>query len=185
MSNSEKIYQEMENQSIEEGGEIAGKTAPENENIQNVTPELSPEEKMAEIEDKYLRLVAEFDNYRKRTTRERMEFFAIAGEDIITGLLPVLDDFERATKAINETADTHAIHEGIELIYNKFFKYLESKGLKQIDAVGKDLNTDEHEAVSKFPASSVDQKGKVIDIIQHGYTLNGKVIRYAKVVVGE
>jgi molecular chaperone GrpE len=97
----------------------------------------------------------------------------------------VLDDFERAVKAMNETDDITAVREGVDLIYAKFSKYLESKGLKQIDAVGKDLNTDEHDAVTKFPAPSKNQKGKVIDVVQHGYALNGKIIRYAKVVVGE
>jgi molecular chaperone GrpE len=104
---------------------------------------------------------------------------------MMKGLLPVLDDFERAVKAMNETGDITAIREGVELIYTKLSKYLESKGLKQIDALGKDLNTDEHDAVTKFPAPSEDQKGKVIDVVQPGYALNGKIIRYAKVVVGE
>jgi molecular chaperone GrpE len=129
--------------------------------------------------------VAEFDNYRKRTARERLEFLVMAGEDLMKGLLPVLDDFERAVKAMNETGDLTATREGVELIYAKLSKYLESKGLKQIDALGKDLNTDEHDAVTKFSAPSDDQKGKVIDVVQPGYALNGKIIRYAKVVVGE
>ncbi|MDR3180420.1 MAG: nucleotide exchange factor GrpE [Prevotellaceae bacterium] len=189
MSVSEDLKKEQENQEINAEKEIpAGDVATgesTGENTGSVTPEQSPEEKMADIENKYLRLVAEFDNYRKRTARERLEFLMVAGEDMMKGLLPVLDDFERAVKAINETGDITAVREGVELIYAKLSKYLESKGLKQIDAMGKDLNTDEHDAVTKFPAPSEDKKGKVIDVVQHGYSLNGKIIRYAKVVVGE
>jgi molecular chaperone GrpE len=185
MSVSEDLKKEQENQEVNDEKEGLVGDANTGENTENVTPEQSPEEKMADLENKYLRLVAEFDNYRKRTARERLEFLVMAGEDMMKGLLPVLDDFERAVKAMNETDDITAVREGVELIYTKFSKYLESKGLKQIDAVGKDLNTDEHDAVTKFPAPSEDKKGKVIDVVQHGYALNGKIIRYAKVVVGE
>ena len=152
---------------------------------ENVTSEPSIEEKMAQLEDKYLRLVAEFDNYRKRTARERIELLAIANEDLLTGILPVLDDMERAVQAMQLTDDIVAVREGVLLIQDKLVKYLESRGLKMFDATGKELNTDEHEAITKIPAPSAEQKGKVIDVVQHGYTLNGKVIRYAKVVVGE
>jgi molecular chaperone GrpE len=185
MSVSEDLKKEQENQEINEGKEVLAEDAGAAENTESVTPEQSPEEKMADLENKYLRLVAEFDNYRKRTARERLEFLTVAGEDLMKGLLPVLDDFERAVKAMNETGDIAAVREGVELIYTKLSKYLEAKGLKQIDALGKDLNTDEHDAVTKFPAPSDEQKGKVIDVLQHGYSLNGKIIRYAKVVVGE
>jgi molecular chaperone GrpE len=185
MSVAEDLKKEQGNQDISEEKEILAGDANSEENTVKVTPEQSPEEKMADLENKYLRLVAEFDNYRKRTARERLEFLMVAGEDMMKGLLPVLDDFERAVKAMNETDDITAVREGVDLIYTKFFKYLESKGLRQIDALGKDLNTDEHDAVTKFPAPSDDRKGKVIDVVQHGYALNGKIIRYAKVVVGE
>ncbi|MDR2449669.1 MAG: nucleotide exchange factor GrpE [Prevotellaceae bacterium] len=185
MSVSEDLKKERENQELNNEKEGFVEDANADENAGDVTPEQSPEEKMADIENKYLRLVAEFDNYRKRTARERLEFLVVAGEDLMKGLLPVLDDFERAVKAMNETDDIMAVREGVDLIYTKLSKYLESKGLKRIDAVGKDLNTDEHDAVTKFPAASEDQKGKVIDVVQHGYSLNGKIIRYAKVVVGE
>ena len=185
MSASEDLKKEQENQEFNDEKEALAGDANAEENTGNVTPEQSPEEKMADLENKYLRLVAEFDNYRKRTARERLEFLVVAGEDLMKGLLPVLDDFERAVKAMNETDDIAAVREGVELIYTKFSKYLTSKGLKQVDALGKDLNTDEHDAVTKFPAPSDDQKGKVIEVVQHGYSLNGKIIRYAKVVVGE
>jgi molecular chaperone GrpE len=185
MSATEDLNKERENQKINNTKEGLAEDAGVAENTESVTSEQSPEEKMADLENKYLRLVAEFDNYRKRTARERLEFLTVAGENLMTGLLPVLDDFERAAKAMNETDDIAAVREGVELIYNKLSKYLEAKGLKQIDALGKDLNTDEHDAVTKFPAPSDDQKGKVVDVLQHGYSLNGKIIRYAKVVVGE
>ncbi|MDR3235379.1 MAG: nucleotide exchange factor GrpE [Prevotellaceae bacterium] len=182
---NEKQVVDNEKKNIDNGNESITEDAAADKNAENETSEQSADEKMADLENKYLRLAAEFDNYRKRTARERLEFMMTAGEDLICGLLPVIDDFERAIKAIDETDDAKAIREGVELIYNKLFKYLESCGLKKIDAVGKALNTDEHEAVTKFPAPAADQKGKVIDVIQHGYTLNGKIIRYAKVVVGE
>jgi molecular chaperone GrpE len=182
---SEDLKKEQENQEINNKEESPSGDVPAEENAGNVTPERSPEEKMADLEDKYLRMVAEFDNYRKRTARERLELLMTAGEDTMKGLLPALDDFERAVKAMHETDDITAVREGMELIYTKLSKYLESKGLKQLEALGKDLDTDEHDAVTKFPAPSDDQKGKVIEVLQPGYALNGKIIRYAKVVVGE
>jgi molecular chaperone GrpE len=185
MSIAEDLKKEQENQDINGEKESLAGDANVGENTGEMTPEQSPEEKMADLENKYLRLVAEFDNYRKRTARERLEFLMVAGEDMMKGLLPVLDDFERAVKAMNETDDITAVRKGVDLIYAKLFQYLESKGLKQIDAVGKDLNTDEHDAVTTFPAPSENQKGKVIDVVQQGYALNGKIIRYAQVVVGE
>ncbi|MDR3350330.1 MAG: nucleotide exchange factor GrpE [Prevotellaceae bacterium] len=140
------------------------------------------EEKLAEAEDNYLRLAAEFDNYRKRMAKERLELLITAGSDVISGLLPVLDDFERALNALQPMASPET--EGIKLIYDKLYAYLQSKGLQQIDALGATMDTDCHEAVANVPAPTPEQKGKVIDEVQHGYTLNGKIIRYAKVVVG-
>ncbi|MDR1021826.1 MAG: nucleotide exchange factor GrpE [Prevotellaceae bacterium] len=148
--------------------------------------ELTPEEKCAEAQDKYLRLVAEFDNYRKRTARERMELIHSAGEDTIKGLLPVVDDFERAVKAAATSEDVVALREGVELILQKLMTYLETKGLKPIETpAGTDFDTDLHDAVTKFPAPDESQKNKIIDTVQTGYKLYDKVIRYAKVVVGE
>jgi molecular chaperone GrpE len=141
------------------------------------------EEKLAETQDNYLRLVAEFDNYRKRMAKERLELLLTAGSDVISGLLPVLDDFERALNALQSAASPDA--EGIKLIYDKLYSYLQSKGLQRIETAGATLDTDLHEAVAKIPAPTPDQKGKVIDEVQRGYTLNGKIIRYAKVVIGE
>ena len=144
-------------------------------------------EKLAESNDKYVRLMAEFDNYRRRVAKEKLELISTAGEDVIKGLLPVLDDCERALQVLNSSTDSEAAKaakEGTELIYNKLMAYLKSKGLAQIEAVGKELDTDFHEAVAQFPVQEADKKNKVFDVTQQGYTLNGKVIRFAKVVVG-
>ena len=144
-------------------------------------------EKLAETNDKYVRLMAEFDNYRRRVAKEKLDLISTAGEDVIKGLLPVLDDCERALQVLNAATDTEAAKaakEGTELIYNKLMAYLKSKGLAPIEAVGKELDTDFHEAVAQFPVQEADKKNKVFDVTQQGYTLNGKVIRYAKVVVG-
>ncbi|MDR1416254.1 MAG: nucleotide exchange factor GrpE [Prevotellaceae bacterium] len=148
--------------------------------------ELTPEEQYAEAQDKYLRLVAEFDNYRKRTARERMELIHSASEDTIKGLLSVVDDFERAVKATAASEDVVALREGVELILQKLMTYLETKGLKPIETpIGTSFDTDLHDAVTKFPAPDESQKNKIIDTVQKGYKLYDKVIRYAKVVVGE
>jgi molecular chaperone GrpE len=157
-----------------------------NDVLENVKPaEAAPsiEEKLAATEDKYVRLVAEFDNFRKRMAKERLELLLTAGSDVISGLLPVLDDFERALNALQLAGTPDA--EGVKLIYDKLYSYLQSKGLQRIEATGADLDTDRHEAIAKVPAPSPDLTGKVIDEVQRGYILNGKIIRYAKVVVGE
>lgn len=138
-----------------------------------------------EMTDKYLRLSAEFDNYRKRTLRERMELTKTAAESVMLSILPVTDDFERAMHSIEQGMDFEATKEGILLIYNKFKEFNKQNGITEIEAVGKPFNTDLHEALTKIPAPSEELKGKIIDVIQKGYYLNDKVIRFAKVVVGE
>ena len=141
------------------------------------------EEKFNELNDKYLRLYSEYDNYRKRTANEKIELIKTAAEGTILALLPILDDFERALPTMEKDEDkTH--YEGVMLIYNKLKRTLEQKGLEEIKAVGEPFNTDEHEALTQIPAPSEDMKDKVIDVVQKGYKLNGKVIRYARVVVG-
>ncbi len=145
----------------------------------------SLEEQIAELKDKHLRLFSEFDNFRKRTTKERIELFKTANSDLIQELLPVLDDFDRAIKSFDEAKDIDAVKQGVELIYNKFNNTMEKKGLKCMDAQGKEFDTDFHEAITEIPAPSKDLKSKVVDVIEKGYTLNDKVIRYAKVVVGK
>ena len=141
-------------------------------------------EKNAELNDKYLRLYSEFDNYRKRTQKEKLDILKNASEEVITDLLPVLDDFDRALKAMEDHKTDEETKKGVELIYNKFKNILIAKGLEPMDAIGKDFDTDFHEAVTNIPAPSEDMKGKVVDVIEKGYLLNGKIIRFAKVVVG-
>ncbi|MDR0756390.1 MAG: nucleotide exchange factor GrpE [Tannerella sp.] len=140
--------------------------------------------KYAELNDSYLRLMAEFDNYRKRTLREKADLIRSGGESVLTNLLPVIDDFERAISNSRNTDDIAAIVQGIELIYNKFTAYLSQQGVKAIEAVGKPFDTELFEAIATIPAPSDDSKGMVLDCIQTGYVLNDKVIRHAKVVVG-
>lgn len=142
------------------------------------------EEKAAKDKDDYIRLMAEFDNYRRRTSQEKLEIVSMASTETIKGMLPVLDDCERALKVLQESSDSDAAKEGTELIYNKLMSYLKSKGLAVIEAMGEPFDTDLHEAVAQFPVPEEDKKGKVFDVVQTGYTLNGKVIRFAKVVVG-
>ena len=140
-------------------------------------------EKYDELNDKHLRLFSEFDNYRKRTAKEKIELSKTASESIMVDLLPILDDFERAIQTM-ENKETDANYEGVVLIYNKFKRTLEQKGLKEINAKDAVFDTDEHEALTNVPVTDESQKGKVLDVIQKGYKLNGKVIRYARVVVG-
>ena len=142
------------------------------------------EARVAEVNDKYIRLAAEFDNYRRRTARERLDLIATAGEDIIKGMLPVLDDCERALQVLRKSEADKAAIEGTELIYNKLMTFLKGRGLSVIEALGKELDTDYHEAVAQLPVQEKKQKNKIVDVIQQGYKLNDKVIRFAKVVVG-
>ncbi len=142
------------------------------------------EEKTAKDKDDYIRLMAEFDNYRRRTSQEKLELVSMASTDTIKGMLPVLDDCERALQVLKDSNDSDAAKEGTELIYNKLMSYLKSKGLAVIEAKDQPFDTDLHEAVAQFPVQEEEQKGKVFDVVQTGYTLNGKVIRFAKVVVG-
>ncbi len=143
------------------------------------------EERLNESENKYLRLAAEFDNYRKRTLREKAELTKLAGESILGGLLPVIDDFDRAVESINNTRETDAIKKGVEIIHVKFRDFLKQKGVKEIQALGNEFNTDLHEAVTKIPVTSKKDKGKIVEVVEKGYLLHDKVLRYAKVVVGE
>lgn len=153
-----------------------------------VVPELSAEEKLQEenaaLNDKYLRLFAEFDNYKRRTQKERVELLQTAGKDVIVSLLPVLDDFDRANKAMETATDINPIREGVALVHSKLKGILNQKGLKEMESVNTVFDTDNHEAITKIPAPNEDLKGKVIDELEKGYTLNDKVIRFAKVVVG-
>ena len=142
------------------------------------------EAKAAKDKDDYIRLMAEFDNYRRRTAQEKLEIVSMASVETIKGLLPVLDDCERALQVLKDSDASDAAKQGTELIYNKLMTYLKGKGLAVIEALGQPFDTDVHEAVAQFPVQEEEKKGKVFDVVQTGYTLNGKVIRFAKVVVG-
>lgn len=142
------------------------------------------EAKVAELNEKYLRLYSEYDNFRKRTAKEKIELMQTAGEDVFKAILPVIDDFERAIKSNTETTDIKAVNDGVNLIYNKFKNSLSAKGLQEMKSVGEPFNADIYEAITNVPAPSEDMKGKVIDELEKGYTLNGKIIRFAKVVIG-
>jgi len=141
------------------------------------------EGKLAKEKDDYVRLMAEFETFRSRSAEDRLNLVSSAAADTIKGLLPVLDDCERAMEILEKSSD-EAAKEGTSLIYTKLMEYLKTRGLAKIEAKGEDFNTDFHEAVTQFPAPSEDMKGKVIDVVQTGYMLNGKILRYAKVVVG-
>jgi len=148
-------------------------------------PEEQLQEKYDDLNDKYLRLYSEFDNYRRRTLRERIEFSKTASMEVISQLLPVLDDFERAIRAFNTNGESiEALKEGLILIFNKFLSILGQQGLAQMKTLGEEFNTDFHEAITNIPAPTPEQKNKIIDEVEKWYLLNGKVIRYAKVVVG-
>lgn len=140
---------------------------------------------LAEMQDKYLRLSAEFDNYRRRTLREKMELVKTGGESVILNLLPMIDNLDRAMTSIKETKDYDALKLGLELIYGKFQEFLTQNGVKEIESIKTDFDTDLHEAITKIPAPTPELKGKVVDVVERGYYLNDKVIRFAKVVVGE
>lgn len=139
---------------------------------------------LAELKDKYLRLYADFENFRRRTAKEKLELVSTASEGLMVALLPVVDDFERAMQSLEKTSDVAALKEGVSLIFHKLTKTLESKGLKPMQSKGEPFNADLHESVTQFPAPSEDLKGKVIDEVEKGYYLNDKVVRFAKVVVG-
>jgi len=180
-----KITDEVAENTEPQTGEAANEEK-ETEAPQNSAEELkTAQEKIAELQDKYLRQAAEFDNYRKRMLKEKSELILNGGEKVISLLLPVLDDFERALTNIKKGGDEATLSEGVELIFQKLFKVLETQGLKQIETEENDFDTDFHEAIAMIPSEKEGQKGKVVDCVQKGYTLNGKVIRHAKVVVGQ
>lgn len=163
---------------------------PEVEIADNEKENLSIEEeleiKLKEANDKFLRLYSDFENFRKRTQKEKLDLYKTAGEEIITALLPILDDFERASKAMNETKDVDAVKEGVKLVHEKLLNTLKQKGLEPSkSAIGEPFNIELHEAITQIPAPSKKEIGKVIDEVEKGYSLNGKVIRYTKVVVGQ
>lgn len=141
--------------------------------------------KLIEMNDKYLRLTAEFDNYRKRTLKEKMDLTRTGGENVLVKILPVVDNLERAIQSIRETSEIDAVKEGIEHIYTNFREFLKQNGVEEIDCLNQDFNSDIQEALTKIPAPSPELKGKVVDVVEKGYYLHDRVIRYARVVVGD
>lgn len=175
MSDDAKTEETADDSPSNDGG------APENKNAEDA----SAEEKYARLNDAHLRLMAEFDNFRKRTLREKADLIKSGGATVLTNLLPVVDDFERALGTLNATENITSVVEGVKLIYDKFIGYLSQQGVKTIDAVGQPFDTELFEAIAAIPAPDETMKGKVIDCVQTGYMLYDKVLRHAKVVVGE
>lgn len=184
----EEELQQEETQTEAQNAAVESQNAEEEQPAKEETPEDKIAALQAELEKsqkEYLFLMAEFDNYRKRTVKEKAELIKNGGEKAMLGLLPVIDDFERAIDAIDKSSDVEGLKEGVDLIYNKFMKYLESQQVKPMESTGTDFDADIYEAVTTFPAPDESMKGKVIDTVQKGYTINEKVLRHAKVVVGQ
>lgn len=179
--NDNKVEKEQPKATTEET-----KTAETTENtVEEVSKEAKLQEELAKEKDKFLRLFAEFENYKKRTSKERVELFKTAGKDVVVAMLPVLDDFDRALTEIAKT-DAEDLKKGVELISNKLRETLKAKGLGEVEVKkGDTFDAEDHEAVTQIPAPSDDMKGKIIDVLEKGYTLGDKVIRYPKVVVGQ
>jgi molecular chaperone GrpE len=172
-----EAQEELDQQELTEEAEEEEKEEPEKEP--------TAEEKLAELQDRYLRLSAEYDNFRKRTLKEKIELQKSANAVLLEALLPVADDFDRAMQSVDEAKDIEAVKEGMQLISGKFSGFLNQQGVKEIEAINKEFDTDLHEAITKIPAPSKKMKGKVVDVIQKGYFLNDKVLRFSKVVIGE
>jgi molecular chaperone GrpE len=172
-----------EEQEITQDGQIETET--KQTPLDSDVTENTLETQLSEQKDKFLRLFAEFDNYKKRVAKEQREFYAVAGKDIILEMISVNDDFERALKSFEDTEDLSAVKEGVRLIYDKLNKSIEKKGVKKIEAKGCDFDVEKHEAITEIPVPDDSQKGKVIDEIESGYMMHEKVIRFAKVVVGK
>ena len=178
--------EQEEEQEMKETQEVVEEQVLEQEQVVELSHEEKLQKEVAELKDKQLRLFAEFENFKKRTAKERIDLFRNAGLEFFESMLPVLDDFDRAAKHREETEDSEDLKKGIDLIQSKLIGILEQKGLKAMESsIGKDFDTDFHEAITQIPAPSEEMKGKVIDETEKGYLLNDKVIRYAKVVVGQ
>ena len=173
----DKVAEQPEPKQSEEAPETADTDLPD-------APEL-PQQQLEELKDKHLRLLAEFDNFKKRNARERLELISTAGQEVIVDLLPVLDDFDRAIKTSEKAIDAEVLKEGTKLIHEKLKGLLQQRGLKEMDSIGKPFDAEFHEAITEIPAADESQKGMVVDEIEKGYYLKGKIIRYAKVVVGK
>lgn len=193
MDNTEMTDQEVKNEINEnlEHTEIVNDTekADESADISAKESDIDPVQKLqsdlAEVNDKYIRLVAEFDNYKKRMAKDKIESRLTAGQDILRDLLPVLDDLDRAEKAVTDASDIAGVKEGFDLIKDKLLKNLAAKGLKEMEVMGELFDSDKHEAVAEFPAPTEDLKGKIFDVTEKGYVLNDRIIRFPKVVVSK
>lgn len=183
--NKDKTNEELENEEVLDQESNEAENA--NENAEDSLTEVEKKDKeIKELNDKYLRLYSEFDNFRRRTQKEKLELYKTAGEDIFKSLLPVMDDFERAKKSMEDSQDYASLKEGVDLIYNKLHSVFKSNGAEPMESpIGKDFDSEIHEAITQIPAPDKKMKGKVVDEIEKGYTLKDKVIRYAKVVVGQ
>jgi molecular chaperone GrpE len=168
---------------IPQEGEAPAKEVSSSDKV--VAAEKTMEEKLAEMQDKYIRLSAEFDNYRKRTLREKIELSKYASENLLLKILPVMDDFERALSHMESASDCAAMKDGIDLIYVKFTEFLKLNGIREIESLNCTFNVDLHDAVAKIPVGEEEKKGRIVEVIQKGYYLQDKVIRHSKVVVGE
>ena len=181
----EEVVDRQEQPEEEKKQEGSGESGSEADDREGQEEENSLERELAEMKDKYLRLYSEFDNFRRRTAKERIELTGTATEDLMTALIPIIDDFERGIVNMEKAEDVNAVKEGVVLIFNKFKKILEAKGLRRMESsVGKEFDAEIHEAITQAPAPSEDLKGKIMDEIERGYYLNDKIIRYSKVVIG-
>jgi molecular chaperone GrpE len=168
------------------GNQATGTASPESQIADKAAADVrAAEEKLAEMQDRYIRLSAEFDNYRKRTLREKIELSKYAAEDLFKKIIPIMDDFDRALAHMETATDSTAIKEGIDIIYNKFSEFLKQNGIKEIESLNISFNVDLHDAIAKVPVEEEARKGKVVDVVQKGYYLQDKVLRHSKVVVGE
>ena len=175
--NEDQVQEEVEQEDVAEEAEETVEEEPKKEP--------TVEEKLAELQDRYLRLTAEYDNFRKRTLKEKIDLQKSANENLLQAVLPIADDFDRGLQSVNEATDIEAVKEGLRLISGKFQGFLTQQGVKEIDAIKKEFDTDLHEAITKIPAPTKKLRGKVVDVVQKGYMLNDKVLRYSQVVIGE
>lgn len=184
--NTDNLSEKEENTDTKKKGFFSKKRDKEKERVQELEAEIEQlKTEKAELNDRFLRLFSEFDNYKKRVSKEKLDLIATASEKVIVSLLPIIDDFERAIAANEKVEDITAIKEGFNLIYNKLIQMMKRFDVEEIQAKGEEFNTDFHEAVTHFPTQNEEEKGKVIDVTEKGYKLKDKVIRYAKVVVGQ
>ena len=184
--NADNMTQNGENETVQNEQNTNDNTAHEAHLVESEDDKVQKlQDALDEMKDKHLRMVAEFDNFRRRNAKERMELTQTAGKEVLQSLLSVLDDVERASKQLETTTDLTVLKEGISLVFNKFRATLQQKGLKAMDAVNTEFNPDLHEAITEIPAPNPKMVGKVIDVVENGYYLNDKLIRFAKVVVGK